>query len=260
MSTPAPLRVWEASFVHYRRIWRSNLFSSLAQPLLYLVGMGVGVGALVEQGPRSDEVLGGVSYLAFVAPALLATTAMTAGSAESTWPVMEGFTWGQRYRAMAATPLRAADLVGGLALWQATRTAIAAGGVAVALACFEETRSPGLIPAVAFAVLTGLAFAQPISAWASTRATSNPFAALQRFVIIPMFLFAGAFYPVTQLPAWLRPLAWATPLWHGVELCRGAVLDTLSLGAAVVHVAVLLAFAAAGYAACRATFARRLAR
>jgi lipooligosaccharide transport system permease protein len=258
--TPAPLRVWEASFAHYRRIWRSNVLSSLAQPLLFLVGMGVGVGTLVDRGGRSADVLDGLGYLAFVAPALLATTAMTAASQESTWPVMEGFSWGQRYRAMAATPLGPPDLVGGLALWQATRTAIAAGGVALGLTLFDETRSWGLVPAVAFAVLTGLAFGLPIAAWASTRATANPFVALQRFVIIPMFLFAGVFYPVTQLPAGLRTVVYVTPLWHGVELCRGAVLGRLEPTAAVVHLAVLLAYATAGYLVCRTTFARRLAR
>ena len=137
--------------------------------------------------------------------------------------------------------------------------AIAAGGVAVVLALFAETRSPGLLPAVAFAVLTGLAFGPPIAAWASTRQTDNAFVAVQRFVIVPMFLFAGAFYPVAQLPAWLRPLAYVTPLWHGVELCRGAVLGTLGLAEALVHLAVL-ARPAAGYLVCRRTFARRLAR
>jgi lipooligosaccharide transport system permease protein len=260
MSTPAPLRVWEASFALYRPVFRSNLVSSLGQPFLYLLGMGVGVGALVDRGARSAEVLGGVGYLAFVAPALLATTAMTTAAQEATWPVMEGFTWSRRYRAMAATPLAPADLVAGVALWQATRTAISAGGVAAALALFDDTRSPGLLPAVAFAVLTGLAFSLPITAWSSSRSTERSFPALQRFVIIPLFLFAGAFYPVTQLPAWLRPVAYATPLWHGVELCRGAVLGTLALGEAALHVAVLAVVAAGGFGVCRTTFARRLAR
>lgn len=259
MATPAPLRVWEASLAVYRPVWRSNVISTLIQPLLYLLGMGVGVGSLVDRSAASAEVLGGVGYLAFVAPALLATTAMTAGSSESTWPVLEGFTWSRRYRAMGATPLSPADLVGGLALWHATRLAMAAGGVALALTLFDDTRRGGLVPAVAFAVLTGLAFSLPLSAWSATRRTELSFPAIQRFVVIPMFLFAGAFYPVTQLPAWLRPLAWATPLYHGVSLCRGAVLGTLGVGEAAGHLAVLVAVAAAGLAACRWAFARRLA-
>ena len=89
--------------------------------------------------------------------------------------------------------------------------------------------------------------------------SAGAFAVLTRFVITPLFLFGGVFYPVSQLPAWLRPVAYATPLYHGVELCRGAVLGTLGVAAAVVHVSVLVAFWLAGFLACRVTFARRLA-
>src|SRR5215217_7456771 len=181
MSTPAAVRVWGSSFAMYRQIWRSNVLGSLVQPLLYLLGMGVGVGALVDDS-GSQAVLGGVDYITFLAPALLATTAMIVASQEAMWPVMDGFTWGSQYRAMAATPLRPIDIVNGLTLWHATRGALAAGGVAVVLALFPSTRSWGLIPAVPFAVLTGMAFAAPIMAWASTRETSDQsFPAIMRF-------------------------------------------------------------------------------
>jgi lipooligosaccharide transport system permease protein len=149
----------------------------------------------------------------------------------------------------------------GVALWHATRAALSAGGVAVVLVLFPSTRSWGLLAAVPFAVLTGLAFALPISAWSSTREWSDQsFPAIMRFGIIPMFLFAGAFYPIDQLPNWLQPVAYATPLWHGVELCRGAVLGTLGAAEAAVHVAYLSAIALIGFVICRATFTRRLRR
>ena len=90
------------------------------------------------------------------------------------------------------------------------------------------------------------------------RATDNSFPAINRFIIMPLFLFGGAFYPISQLPDWMEPIAKVTPLWHGVELCRGAVHDRLSLDATVVHVAVLLAFCLAGWLASRITFARKL--
>ena len=260
MSTPAATRVWESHLAVYKRIWRSNLLGSLVQPLLYLLGMGVGVGALVDEGASSAQLLGGVDYVAFLAPALLATTAMTVVSQEAMWPVMDGFTWSNSYRAMAATPLRPVDVAAGTGLWHATRGALAAAGVAVVLALFPQTRSWGLLPAVPFAVLTGMAFAGPITAWSSTRESGDQsFPAIMRFGIVPMFLFAGAFYPVDQLPGWLQPVAYATPLYHGVELCRGAVLGTLGVGAAAVHVAVLVAFWAVGFVICHRTFARRLA-
>ncbi len=88
--------------------------------------------------------------------------------------------------------------------------------------------------------------------------SDQSFPAIMRFGIVPMFLFAGAFYPIDQLPDWLQLVARATPLYHGVELCRGAVLGTLGVADAVVHVAVLVAFWLAGFLICRRTFARRL--
>jgi lipooligosaccharide transport system permease protein len=261
MSTPAAVRVWENNFARYKPIWKSNLLGSFVQPLLYLLGMGVGVGALVDESTSSAELLGGVDYFAFLAPALIATTAMIVVAQEAMWPVMDGFTWSNAYWAMTATPLRPSEVAAGVGLWHATRAALAATGVAAVLAFFPATRSWGLLAAVPFAVLTGMAFALPISAWSSTREQSDQsFPAIMRFGIVPMFLFAGAFYPVEQLPNWLQPVAYATPLYHGVELSRGAVLGTLGAVEAAVHVGVLSAVVLAGFFACRAGFSRRLRR
>jgi len=260
-ATPPAVRVWESHLAVYRRIWWSNVLGSFIQPLLYLLGMGVGVGALIDKRPASTTALHGAGYFAFLGPALIATTAMLAVAQEAMWPVVDGFVWSNAYRAMSATPLRPAEIAAGVALWSATRGLISGGGVAVVLAFFGDTRGWGLLPAVAFGVLTGLAFSLPITAWSSTRGVGGQsFPAINRFILIPMFLFAGAFYPVSQLPHWMHPVAYATPLWHGVELCRGATLGTLGAGAAAAHVAVLLAYTGAGYLVCRHTFARRLAQ
>jgi lipooligosaccharide transport system permease protein len=259
MSTPAPVRVWEHSFAIYRRIWRSNVLGSFVQPLLYLLGMGVGVGALVDRGANSLELLDGISYFAFIAPALLATTAMMVSSQEAMWPVVDAFKWSYSYRSMAATPLTPWQIVAGVALWQATRAAIAVTGVATVLVFFDETRTAGLLLAIPFGALTGLAFSVPLTAWSSTRQRETSFPAIQRFVIVPLFLFGGAFYPVDQLPAWMHPIAKVTPLWHGVQLCRDAVLHRLVAADTLAHVGVLSAFVVAGLAVCRVTYANRLA-
>lgn len=258
MSTPAAVRVWESNFALYKRIWFSNAVGSLLQPFLYLLGMGVGVGALIDRGASAERLLDGTSYLGFLAPALVASTAMMVGANESMFPLMDGFTWSQSFTATTATSLRPVDLVAGLALWLATRAAIAAAAVVVVLVLFDDTRSWGLLPALAFAVLTGLAYALPLAAWTSTRHDEVSFAAIMRFGIIPTFLFAGAFYPVDQLPSWLRPVAYVTPLYHGIELCRGAVLGRLAAPSAVGHVAVLAAFIAVAWFIARRTFTRRL--
>jgi lipooligosaccharide transport system permease protein len=260
VGTPAALRVWESSFTTYKRIWRSNLMSSLVQPVLYLLGMGIGVGTLVDQQQASTDVLGGVGYLAFLAPALIATTSMMVLSQEAMWPIMDGFTWSYAYRAMYATPLEPGQIAAGAALWQATRGLLTSAAVAVALLLFDETRTWGLVPATAFGALTGLAVSLPITAWSASReAGDQSFPAIMRFVIVPMFLFAGAFYPISELPGWLQPVAHVTPVWHGVELCRGAVLGTLGVADIMVHLTVLAAFITAGYVATRRIYARRLA-
>ena len=224
-TTPGAFRVASWNLTAYRRFWRLNRLSSLVQPMLYLLGLGVGVGSLVDRNVGSGDLLGSVSYVAFVAPGLLITTAMALGAGESMWPVMGGLTWQRGYHGIAATELEARDIVLGHATWMAIRCGLAASAVALALACFGETRSWGLIPAVLVAVVVGLAFAMPIMAFSIGVKLDGAFAGVQRFVIIPLFLFGGAFYPLTQLPTAIQWIAKFFPLWHGVVVAR-----ELSLG------------------------------
>ena len=256
--TPPSIRVWERSLALFRNIWKAALVGSLVQPLLYLVGMGLGVGTLVDEGPGSTEVLGGVPYFAFIAPALIAAAAMTTAAGDSLWPMVDGFMWSNAYRAMTATPVTPGQVATGMALWHATRAVMTAGGVGIVLLLFDDTRTWGLLLAVPFGALTGLAFALPITAWSASRTTLDSFPAIMRFGIVPMFLFGGVFYPIDQLPAVLEAAARITPLYHGVELTRGAVLHTLGVIDALVHIAVLLAYIVGGWIACQLTFRRRL--
>ncbi|HEY5663032.1 MAG TPA: ABC transporter permease [Ilumatobacter sp.] len=258
MSTPPAIRAWESHLTLYRTIWKSNVLGSFLQPLLYLLGMGLGVGALVDRGAGSTTMLDGLTYFEFLAPGLLATTAMMVSTNEALWPVMGGFKWMRVFHAQAATPLSPGEVAGGVALWHATKALIAVTGVAAVLVVFSGTRSVGLLAAVPFGVLTGVSFAAPLTAWSATRETDNSFPAINRFIVMPLFLFGGAFYPIAQLPGWMQPVAKVTPLWHGVELCRGAVHGRLEPAATAVHVAFLTALSLAGWLVARRTFARRL--
>ncbi len=259
MSTPAAIRVWESHFTLYRTIWRSNVMGAVLQPFLYLLGMGLGVGALVNRNESSGQLLDGLTYFEFLAPGLLATTGMMISAQESLWPVLGGFKWQRTFHAQAASPLSPGEITGGLALWQTTRSLISVSGVAIVLLIFPETRSPGLALAVLFGGLTGVAFAAPITGWTATREREASFPTIMRFGIIPLFLFGGAFFPVSQLPDWIEPVAKITPLWHGVELCRNSVHGRLGVSEAIVHCAVLSAFALGGWAVARWAFAKRLA-
>lgn len=246
----------ERRWMSYRRVWKANLLSSFVQPVLYLLALGVGVGTLVDGGGNA-QVVGG-SYVAFLGPALLATTAMMLASNESLWPVMDAVQWSRAFPAAVSTRLGAADLAVGHGLWMALRSAIAATLVACALALFDDTRSWGLIGAVPVAALCGAATGIPIAAWAASRQVDTSFSAIQRFIVMPMFLFAGVFYPLDQLPMGLQVIGWITPLWHGVEVSRGLVNGTASVAGVVGHIGVLVAWIALTTPLAIRTFTRRL--
>lgn len=258
VGTPAIVRAWESHLALYRAVWKSNLLGSFVQPMLYLLGMGLGVGALIDRGESSETLLEGLTYFQFLAPGLIATTAMMIATGEAMWPVLGGFKWMRTFHAQAATPLTPGQIAGGTALWHATKSLIAVTGVTTVLVLFDETRGWGLLVAIPFGVLTGVAFSAPMMAWSASRESDRSFPTINRFVIMPLFLFGGAFYPVSQLPDWLEPVAKATPLWHGVELTRGAVHGRLELGSTIVHVAVLASIAVVGWLIAGRTFARRL--
>ena len=245
-SLVGPLRVAEWHLLIYRRFWRMNVLSSFLQPMLYLLGLGVGVGSLVDANTSSTDTLGGVSYVAYVAPGLLVTTAMALCAAESMWPVMGGLKWQRSYHGFATTPLTANDIVLGHGLWMAVRGGTAAAAVSVALALFPETRSWGLVPTVFVAALVGMAFAMPIMAFSINAEMDGGFAALQRFFIIPLFLFGGAFYPITQLPVVVQWLAKFPPLWHGVVVARGFTTGNIDWLATAGHLAYVCLWIAVG--------------
>jgi len=257
-TTPPAVRVWEHQLMVYRRIWASNLVVSVLRPLLYMLGMGLGVGGLVDGGPRSDEVLDGLTYFQFFGPAMVATSAMMVLVNDSLWPIRGGFIWNRTFLSQAATPITPGEIVAGIGLWHLTKGVLASLGVVLVLALFPSTRSLGLLPAVGFGALTGWAFAAPLTAWSAWRETDLSFPNILRFVVVPMFLFSGAFYPIEQLPGWLQWFSRFTPVWHGVELCRGVTYGLLTWTTALGHVAYLLAWAAIGLALARRVFADRL--
>ncbi len=260
MTHPA-LRMAEHELMVYRRIWRGQLATAFLSPVLFLAAMGLGLGQSIDRsgGGAGAPSLGGVRYLAFLVPGLVAATAMQLGATESLWPVQGGFTWQRYFHAVAATPLRPFDILLGWLLWIGARLVLTAMVFLAVAAGFGALSSPLAVLAVPAAVLTGLAFAAPLTAFTATREGDTSFPLIMRFGVLPLFLFSGAFFPVSQLPAGLRALAWATPLWHGVELCRSLTLGRVEAGATLVHVTFLVALVAAGVAFGARSFTRRLA-
>jgi len=232
-------RVLQRDLLVYRRTWRGSLFGSFLTPLLYLTAMGIGLGQLVAAG--GTTTLGGVEYLHFLGPGILASTCMQTASFESTYPIMGKISWRRNYEAMLATPLQVPQLLIGELAWIGFRLTTIAIVFLVVLTMFGIPRDPMALLAIPAAALTGLAFAAPIIAFSATRHNDSGFAALFRFVINPLFLFSGTFFPVDQLPDPVEWVAALTPLYHGVALVRGAVLDLLPASWPI-HLGYLLVF------------------
>ena len=234
----------------YKRTWRGTVVASFVNPLFFLLAMGVGLGSLVrESGP---DPFAGVSYLQFVAPALLATTAMQTASVEAAWPVLGNIKYTRTYFAMLATPIGVAEIVAGHLGWVALRLVQSCTAYFLVMTAFGATHSAWGVLAIPASVATGMAFAAPLFAFSARLDRESSLVALQRFGIVPLFLFSGTFFPITELPLLLQPIAYATPLWHGVDLCRDAALGDLDAASAGVHVAYLTAWFAIGVAlACR---------
>ncbi|MGI8695075.1 MAG: ABC transporter permease [Mycobacteriales bacterium] len=245
--------------LQYRRTWRGTVVSSVVNPVLFLAAMGVGLGGLVNRGGHHAS-LGGVGYLQYLAPGLLAATCMQIGAGEATYPVLVSMKWSKSYHAALATPLSPLDVLLGHLGWIGVRVLQTAAIYLGVMAAFGAAHSPLVLLALPVGVLTGLAFAAPVMAFTASLDKDSGLAALNRFVLIPMFLFSGTFFPVGQLPQGLRYVAYATPLWHGVDLSRSLALGTASVGMSVVHVGYLAVWLVVGTAVAARVYRRRLVR
>jgi lipooligosaccharide transport system permease protein len=255
------VRAFRCWLLMYRRTWRSSVWTSVLGPLFYLGAMGYGLGSLVDKNGTAS--LGGVPYVVFVAPAVLAVQAMNSGLSNALFPVFGGIHWNRIYLAARATTLRPADIFRGHLMFITMRITMNSACFVVLMAAFGLIRSPWAVLLLPASVLLGFAFATPAAAWAVTLRNQTPMNYPIRFGAVPLMLFSGTFFPVTQLPAWVRPLAYATPLWHGVALCRALSLGTAfaspgDAGAAAIHAGYLAVMAAIGLWAGYRTYRKRL--
>jgi len=252
----AGVRHLEHNLIVYRRTWRGTAFSTLLSPILFLSAMGLALGSFMPGGVTR---FGGVPFLAFLAPGLLAAQAMQTATLESSWPLLAGFKWLRTFEGAIATPQRPRDIALGHLYWLVVRVAIVTAIFLLVALVFGAVTLPLALLAWPAAILSGLAFGAPMAAWTATQPTESSFPVIFRFVITPLFLFSGTFFPIEQLPELIRPFAWLTPLFHGVALTRslalGHDLDPVVLG---VHTLVLVALTVAGALIAFRTFRRRL--
>ncbi|MGI9528596.1 MAG: ABC transporter permease [Acidimicrobiia bacterium] len=244
MATPIPLRVVEAEARIYRRTWRGSVFTSFLNPVLYLLAMGVGLGTLVDAS--LPEGLEDISYLTFLAPGLLVATAMQTGAGEGAWKVMAAIRWQKTWKARLATPIGVHQLLAGHLLWSGVRVFMVSVIFAVVMSAFRVAPLLQSLIAVIPALLVGISMAALTTAFTVAAKEVAYLPLYFRFVVIPMFLFSGVFFPISQLPNWLQPIAYITPLYHGVDMARAIVLGTEPNIAPWVSVTYLFALTAVG--------------
>ncbi len=259
-------RRWGAWYVAEYRLrnmskwWSAIIAFGIGNPVLYLVSIGLGIGSLVTKSTGSHGIEG-VSYLEFLAPALLATACIQAAMDETSFPVLEGFTWTRFLFAMNATSLTGSQITGGIMIASFIRcvaTAFMYGGILVAFSAINIAHLPALMLASIFA---GMGFAAVMMAAASfVRDDDGFFAIVGRFIIAPMFMFSGTFYPIEKTPIYLQWIGWISPLWHSTNMGRN-----LSYGhqvapwLMVVHFAYLAALYYIGFRVAARQFKKRLA-
>jgi len=247
------LSAWEGMARQYdywltvlKRTWRGGVVSSFLTPLLYVVAMGVLLGGFIEADP--DQLEGATSYLAFVVPGLVASHAMTLAVSESTYPVMGSIKWHKTFFAQLATPLAVRDLVNAYVAFVMFRVASACAVFMLVMAPFGVFATWwGPILAWLSQVLVGFAFTTLVFAYSAWLKSEEGFGLLFRLGVIPLTLFSGAFFPISNLGPVLEWIARLTPLWHGVSLSRMFCVDQIDWSLVVLNVVVLVTLTVIGW-------------
>lgn len=248
------LHAFEHWLHNYRRVWHGSLVASFVMPVLFLLGIGYGVGAHVDD----SAALGGVDYVGFVAPGLLVMGTFQLVAGEMTWPVFGALRWGKQYLAMQASPLTPREILGGHLSYGLLRAFVSGVVFLLVITAFGVATSwwaPLATLAVLAVVFSTVGWVYAYSVWVRNEMALS---IVHRFGILPLSLLSGVFFPVSQLPIALQTLTWISPLWHGAELSRWAITGvdaTLWWGA---HVAYLLALGAAGCWVAARLLTRRL--
>lgn len=253
---------WRVAAYRYKNMskWMTSVIAfGFGNPVLNLIAFGIGLGALVDKSTGGNGVAG-VGYLQFVAPALLAAAAIQGIVDEVTGPVLDGFLWDQTFYAQAATSLNHKQMVNGILIIASGRglfTSVAYGAVMVAFGAIPAT---SFLPLVLIGVCSSTAWATLVFAWVARRTDANSvFDIIHRFVVVPMFLFSGTFYPLGNSPIYLQWIGWISPLWHATELGRwltiGTQIPAWLLG---VHVVYFIVMFVVGLSLTYPVFKRRL--
>jgi len=221
-------RLVERNIMVYRHQW-IIILSGVFEPIFYLVGIGLGLGAIIREVPLANGQV--VPYAAFVAPALVATAAMNGAVFETIFNVFFKLNYAKTYDGVLATPMGITEIAIGEMLWALIRAALYAVAMFVIMLLMGLILSPWGVLMVPAALLVAASFAAAGLAGTSFLRTVNDFDVPMGLIVMPMFLFSGTFFPIESvLPDWLVTVIQLTPLYHGINLIRGLSTGILGIG------------------------------
>lgn len=221
MNIKRAFRVWQRNFTVYTKLYRSSIVFNFVEPMLYLVALGFGLGAFVRE-------INGIPYINFIAPGIIASSSMFATASECTYGTYIRMTYQKTFDAILATPVNVSDLVAGELMWGATKSMFYGTIVTVVISAFGLVDSPAIILVVPVLFLGGLIFAETSIIAVAIVPGIDSFSYFFTLLITPSFLFSGIFFPLDTLPPVVAKIAYFTPLYHLVNVCRAFASGSVS--------------------------------
>ncbi|MCL4477292.1 MAG: ABC transporter permease [Nitrospirae bacterium] len=213
MNLKRAFRVWQRNFTVYTKLYKSSIALNFVEPALYLAALGLGLGAFVKE-------INGAPYINFIAPGIIASSSMFAATYECTYGTYVRMTFQKTFDAILATPVNIDDLVAGELMWGATKSMLYGTIIMIVISLFGLVDSSMIILAIPVLFLSGLIFAEVSVIAVATVPGIDTFNYFYTLLMTPMFLFSGIFFPLTSLPPLVTKIAFFTPLYHLVNICR----------------------------------------
>lgn len=214
-------RVWQRNSMVYTKLYKSSIVLNFVEPTLYLIALGLGLGAFVKE-------INGVPYINFIAPGIIASSSMFAATFECTYGTYVRMTYQKTFDAILATPVNLDDLVAGELMWAATKSTFYGAIIMIVISLFGLVDSALIIFVIPVLFLSGLLFAVISMIFTAIVPGIDSFNYFYTLFMTPMFLFSGIFFPLNTLPPVVSKIAFFTPLYHLVNICRSLASGALS--------------------------------
>ncbi|MEW6117064.1 MAG: ABC transporter permease [Nitrospirota bacterium] len=215
-------RVWQRHFSVYTKLYKSSFALNFAEPILYLTAMGFGLGAFVTE-------IRGMPYINYIAPGIIASSSMFAAIYECTYGTFVRMAFQKTFDAILATPVGIDDLVAGEMMWGATKSILYGTTIIIVISLFGLVASPLIALVIPLLFVTGLIFAEISLIFVAKVPGIDSFNYFYTLFMTPMFLFSGIFFPIDTLPPAVAKIAFFTPLYHLVNICRAFALGNVAV-------------------------------